>query len=150
MSDKVLVPVPVEFLTVIRSAFNDGESTDVWSACRDLVRYLELGEIEAAPEPVSAEPVAYMLPFGNGTFTFEKTLPDYVEDIQASDWLPLYTSPPAHEWISMADKKPDIDDNEPSLLDIVNECRKIDAGNWGDIDDVYAELHKIRYGDEGE
>lgn len=45
------------------------------------------------------EPVAFMLPFGDGTFTFEKTLPDYVEDIQVSDWLPLYTRPPAQEWV---------------------------------------------------
>jgi len=93
MSDKVLVPV--EFLTVIRSALNDGESTEVWSACRDLVRYLEFGEAEAAPEPVSAEPVV-CLEISNESYRFKVANQDALIALDDGEhWL--YAHPLAQE-----------------------------------------------------
>lgn len=102
--------VPVEFLTVIRSALNDGESTEVWSACRDLVRYLELGEAEAAPEPVDCSRShphenigeicklkTQIAKLQNKIATMKPVNADPVDDIAASgrDWLPLHPRPPA-------------------------------------------------------
>lgn len=94
MSDHV--KVPVEFITIMSAALSDGESTDIWAACRDLVRYVELGQIEASPEPESAEPVAWMHPnalenFKSGEFNRALIACEKVDDYT----MPLYASQPA-------------------------------------------------------